>query len=536
MQKKVIVLSLTAVGIIILCFSVWFIFNRTNNDNPNSPNINSDDYQFVSGASGLQVTPVIEPTGETKEISAAGGDVQLDLTASATAKLALPAEALPGIHTIAINKISAITNLPAGMEFVSGVAVGPDGTLLDKPATLELTLPPDQLTDQIVGFAFSADGKEFHLQPIKLADGLVTMQLTGFSGYGVLVLPDNTTTPPAPTTIEMQAKQYIASIVLTSGKKTGSIDSDHLNKIKNILSGWYNSSVKPNLTVAINDETTLDAAVHEFISWQAMVQWFGLDSSFKSEIDQALNDIAMALNNASAKASKQCTAEKDPTQAVKLLHYSKMVQLLGLEGKAGISSDKINQQIKDCVNFELKITSNISSTASDVTTEVEASGTGAITFQDNMKLVGNAEVTVIRNQTVSMKPCTSNVPETWQINIPEFDLVTANTGAKFSLPIDLSLPVGDSLVWECGASLRDIVDDASVTIPISAWDFVLLHDDERVGELGESTSYLLPDWEMIGQGDVFAKKVYSRSINDPFGIGPITYHEKTTFELIPTPK
>ncbi|MFA6475322.1 MAG: hypothetical protein WCV88_03945 [Patescibacteria group bacterium] len=530
MLKKILLPLIIVAVIVLLGVSVWMLYFR----NPDT--ITNDNNIFQSNAQGLQVTAEVDPAGVTQDISSAGGEIQLDSSTDAAATLNLPEQALAGTESISLNNINTLTNLPSGMEFVLGVVVGPDGTLLDKPATLTLPVPAEQSAKNLVGFSYSGDGKDFQLYPISQDNNVATLQLTGFSGYGILVLPDNTTTPPAPTTIERQAKQYIASIVLSSGKKTGGVDSDHLGKIKNILTGWFNASVKPNLTAAVTDDSKLDAAVHEFISWQATVQWFGLDSSFQTEIDKSLNDIATAINNASAKASKQCTTDKDPTQAVKLLHYSKMVQLLGLEGKAGVSSDKINQMIKDCVNFELKITSHISMSAYDTISEIEASGTGTISYQDNMKLAGSAEVTVTRNQIVTMKPCTANVPETWTLTIPEFSIVTANTGSKFSMPLDLSLPVDGSLVWECGASLRDLVADASVTDPNNAWEFALLHDDERVGALGDPTSYVLPDWEMIGKGGVFAKKVYNRTVNNPFGIGNVTYQEQTTFELIPTPK
>ena len=71
------------------------------------------------------------------------------------------------------------------------------------------------------------------------------------------------------------------------------------------------------------------------------IQFFGLDSRFQGNINEALNLLASAIENASEKAHDSCVKDKDATKAVKLLRYKKIIELLGLEGKSGLSEAKI---------------------------------------------------------------------------------------------------------------------------------------------------------------------------------------------------
>ncbi len=486
--------------------------------------------QFDKNAKGQKVQPVVGATKTAKTIkSADGGTIQLEKST-----LALEKDALPATKEITVAKIDSIGGMDSSWRYVSGVQLGPDGTELDKLSTLKMEIPASANKDEIMGFSYDAGGKDFHLYPMKVEGQTANFNLTGFSGYGILILKDQNKYPDKPSTIQAQAEQYIEAISVDSQKRTGGIDTDASRRIKNILLGWYKSSVKSQLKDAETDDSKLEAALSEMKAWLIFTHSYFADADVP-EIEEAKNMAAIGVKNASEKASKACSTQKDPTQATKLMRYYKIAAGM-LEGRGGLSSAKIQEMIKKCVNFELKINSKIEVTMGGVTTYVDASGAGHLAVGDNAKLTGSGEINVTRNQIADMIPCTSNVPETWKYNIPDTDLVASKESSKFSLQIDLSFP-SNSLVYECGASIRKHVDDASVTDPNAAWDFYIYHMDEMLCEPNDvMNSYLLTDWQMGAPGSgVFATKKYDRTISPYPGV-PVSVKENTTFELIHTPK
>lgn len=509
MLKKIVTFTTAFILIALVILAIWLM--RSNNNTG----------LFTTNAKGLKVIVNTEPTGISKTITESGGEVK-----SAALTLKIPNKSIQDKQTVSVKKIISIKNLPKGAQFLSGADITPNGIKLDKSASLSLSLPAAKQNLKLIGFSYSADGKDFSFYPAKMSANTATFKLSGFSGYGILILKDDNVTLAPPSTIEKQAKSFIAAIAKKAALNTGGLSEDALSKIKNILRGWYNASVKPNLESAIDDPNKIDSSVHEFLSWKATAEFFGLDDSFKDEIYTSLDTIAEAIKKASEKAYKLAVKDKDPEQAVKLLRYAKLVQLLGLDGRAGVSSDKINDMVAKVLNFELKIKSRIITASQGAKKTVEASGQAAILFQKNMKLAGRGEVRATKyrlNSTVGK----SNVAEVWDINMPEFSLGVSKAGSKFSLLVDV-IPRHDDIVWDLSTKL------VTVTDANSAWSFDLLHLDELVDSSKPGT-YLLKDWQMLGKGGVYAKKVYNRSKPDQF-TGMSTYQEKTTLELIHKPR
>ncbi|MFH1236334.1 MAG: hypothetical protein V1685_05370 [Parcubacteria group bacterium] len=526
-NRNKIVVIIVIIVILLLASGWWWFFYRTGDETNTNGKTNTN--TVVTNAIGLQVEPTVQSEGVTKDLTTTGGEISLDL-ANNKAVLTVPEDALTTLTSLGMKEINSITGMPAGFEFLSGIEISPDGTQLERPATLTFDIPQDQASQKLIGFAYSSGGEDFQLFPLKINGAKVTLQLVGFSGHGILVLKDDQATPPEPSTIEKQAKQNIARIAAEGA----GIDEGQQNRIKNILRGWYNTSVKVNLAAAKTNADKFEAAFREFFSWKWMAEFFQLDGSFQAEIEQSYDDIAAAIKNASSKAFKDCQELQDPNKATKLFRYLKIIDLLGLDGRAGLDKEAIAEMAEKCLVFELNITIGDAYGSPEGMSEVDGEGSGSIAFQDNLKLSGSAEVTITRNQTVGLLPCTSNVPETYTVNIPEFSLATSTSGNNFSLLIELGSAPAD-LVWECGASARQYDPEATITDPNPAWMFDFLHEDERVEIKGDFASYLLKGWEIVNDKGVFARKVYNRTKNNPFGLGA-TFKENLTLELIHKPK
>ncbi len=515
MSKKLLVIILSSVVVLLVAgFLVWkFAFVKST--------------PFDKSAKGLQVSPVISTETANKLIDQTGGEVDLSVNGTIS-KLILPAKSVSGSTSIEIKKISSISGLPGGMDLISGNELGPDGLWLDMQADLKISLTSEQLSKKLIGFSYSGSGADFRFYPMKIVGGEATFKLSGFSGYGVLELKEDKAAPAAPSTIERQAQQFIANIVREGQSQSGGISSDQTNRIKNILTAWYNTSLKGNLKEAETTPDKIDSALHEYKSWLTMVQLFGLDDSFKSEIEVSMNSLALSIKNASAKASKVCTDQKDPNQASKLLRYYKISELMGLDGRSNLKSSDIQDMTKKCVRFKLTITSKQISGGSIDKGSVEASGEGAIVLDDSMQLTGSGQITVSNYfMNTTMPVCHGNAPEVWPFTIPSFSLSQSGTN-KLSLPFDLGTP--NNVVYDCSTDL------VTVTEPNSAWIFDLAHQDELQSSSETVGNYLLKDWEIVGKGEVFARKVYNRTVTPSQGMGMLTIQEQTTFELIHQPQ
>lgn len=521
-MKKNVVVVLAVLGVVLLLTGAAYFIWR---------NVLGHKDVFLTKSAGMAIGATIESAGESQSISSSGGNLALAMQSGDSTNLIIPDKALAAAEKISLKEITALDGAPKGLEFVAGVEVGPDGAWLDQPAEIQITIPSDKLEANLVGFSFSTDGKDFQLYPIKISDNIATLQLVGFSGYGILELTEDNATPTPPTTIEKQAKQYIAAIVAEGKGVRQEIDYGKTTRIKNILTAWYKTSVKPNLSEATKSEDKIDAALHEFLSFKATLEFFGLDDDFSAEIENSYNDLASAIKNGSEKSFKACVVEKNPEKAAKLLRYKKIIELLGLDGRQSLKEADLDTMVQKCVNFKLTITSTITTTTAITTNVTESSGEGTILFQDGMQLAGSASVTTASDQTAGMPPCSPNVPEVWNITIPEFSLATSSTGPKFSLEMILDFP-DDALVWTCPFT----GGEGELTDHNPAWIFDVLHQDEikSLNQADETITFLLPDWEISGKGGVFAEKVYTRSTPAPLGAG--TFKENTTFKLIHTPK
>lgn len=522
-KKTLYIVGGVLLAVILACLGGFFVWKYVLTKNGD----------FTLNAKGLKVQPTTNIAVKVSKdvVAADGASMEVD-NAGVKSTLNLDKASLPASSQITVTGLTAIANLPAGLQFATGVELGPDGTKLDKSSTLRLDLPAAVASQRIMGFSYSGTGGDLHFYPIKLENNTAIFSLDSFSGYGILVLQDENATPPPPSTIEKQAKQYIAAITKDAQRSDwGGLDQDHLRRIKNILTGWYNVSVKPGLKAAEGNEGKLDGAISEFISWQKCTQMFGLDDDFKAEIEASLNSAATGIKNASDKAGKACVSDKDPNQASKLMRYYAMTTLMDLDGRSGLSANKIQELIQKCVKFKINITSSVTVTYGGASTVIEASGQGTLVTDANMKLSGSGTVTTTRNQTLTLLPCTSSVPEVWPFTISDVSLGTSKAGSSLVLPFDLGSP--PDLDWECGASLRQLVDNASVVEGGAAWDWDLLHQDELLSHTETVGSYLIKGWTMGGGAGVYATKKYDRTVNT--GLSPATYKELTTLELVHTP-
>ncbi len=98
-------------------------------------------------------------------------------------ELAIAASSLPGPVPMELQPLASVTGNPIGAATILGVRFAPAGARLLTAAQLRIT-PPAGITAAI-GWGFAGDGSDFHLRPTTTASGVVTQEISRFTGAGV---------------------------------------------------------------------------------------------------------------------------------------------------------------------------------------------------------------------------------------------------------------------------------------------------------------------------------------------------------------
>lgn len=115
-----------------------------------------------------------------------GGQVAVTTASGAAMTLVIPAGALLSSHTIIVSPLASVTGFPLKGGVLAGAQIQPDGLLLARPATLNVTLPaPPAGGLKTYGFGYRHSGAELHLMKQSGSGTSLSLTLWHFSGAGV---------------------------------------------------------------------------------------------------------------------------------------------------------------------------------------------------------------------------------------------------------------------------------------------------------------------------------------------------------------
>lgn len=284
---------------------------------------------------------------------------------------------------------------------------------------------------------------------------------------------------------------------------------------------WYQRAIKPTLQSAVNnDQLTIDA-VHEFLVWRQGSQGLGFDTNeLKNEDNEGLLLSANAIRNAANKASQKCLRDKDPSMAGVLIKFYALTELLPINGLSGLNSQDIKEMALKCAKFEIKFTSRmLHRNTTGGSSEFQASGSIPLVIDQNFTLSGEGEIKT-NSYIFEGVSCTQSRPEIYHVKIQQAGFSAGNK-PQVTLFIDLGEELPD-ITATCPEEYGSIHMDGTI------WDgdFVEMHlDDHITGNI-----FKLTNWDILGKGGTYAKKVYQKTKN--LGV-PVT--EDTTLELIHRP-
>jgi len=391
-----------------------------------------------------------------------------------------------------------------------------------------------------MGFSYEKNGKDFCFYPITVRNNKAIFNINGFSGYGIINIGSSDGVPPRPSTIQAQAKQYIAQIIKgaqidMATKSSESLNEDQTRRIGNILKGWFNAALKPKLTAAEGNPDLTEDAAHEYLAWSQIVQGLGFDRELADENEQALNSLANSVKRGVDKTIDKCVQEKDPSLISRLFKLFKLATMLGLDGRNGLNVESIKERALKLASFELRIATSIHlkypQYSDDIfNANITGSGSVPLSINDNFMLTGSGNFSL---QKVDLN-----------INVPN-DIAITDTlsalayGFTEAINGDRSEPFVESYnIDVTPIQLNMSPDPKSVLINFSAayaggeepvWEEALkgCHPGVFSGGL-----YKITGWNLSGKGSVFATSTLTGNTR----IEGLDVKDTTTFELIFTPK
>lgn len=154
-------------------------------------------YRAVWGSPGPDPDPItVVPASDTlRSVRATLSSLPLVLSLTNSAgqiwRLELPADAAYAETAIEMSPLQQVGGWPLSAGLLGGVQFKPEGLLLRRVGTLTAVFPFKLAADS-GGFAFGADGADFHLYPTDLGSNTLVFPIQHFSGYGggVVTLKD----------------------------------------------------------------------------------------------------------------------------------------------------------------------------------------------------------------------------------------------------------------------------------------------------------------------------------------------------------
>ena len=322
---------------------------------------------FTPG-SGTSVTPQLDTANLVDAlIPEKGGQVTLTLPNGIAFKLTIPEGALLNDQEITLTPITRIDGMLLSGGLIAGVELQPEGLVLDKPATLTITVPRGYDVKQMVGIGYHSKGTGFHLD-LATGDGkTITMQIDSFSGHGAASGTkgdiSNQAGQPASSPADKTAQQTADAVQKCVGQDVANC----LPLIQQFID-TYKNQIKPDLQAAQSDDTLIDSAGAEFLKWWHDVEWLNLDEqitingtiyNLPGYINEGKKLFAKGLRNAFDQASKRCISQEDISQVTKMYNRLRVLALLADDSTPPYTLQTKWKDFEACSRYRLTFESNM---------------------------------------------------------------------------------------------------------------------------------------------------------------------------------
>jgi hypothetical protein len=184
-----------------------------------------------------------------------GGKLTATAADGSKITLTIPPDALAKSLTISMTPVRAVDGLPLSGGLLAAVQLAPEGLRMRKLVTLSIESTRSFSADELTGFAWLEDGKDFHLYPTNAAGSATAMKLMHFSGAGIgrgTAADRSAQSGRKPRSAEAAAEQELAK------KRKDPTDDDYAASLFEVLIYLVNECVNskewrylPELSVAV---------------------------------------------------------------------------------------------------------------------------------------------------------------------------------------------------------------------------------------------------------------------------------------------
>lgn len=498
-----------------------------------------DSVSDLGADSGFETTITLTDNTVSNQIGIAGGEVVLEGDNDIKSTLDISTDSLTSSTNISSTEIDSIE----GFEeyFVAGIDIKPDGKTLLEGGTITFDLPEDVAANSLIAFKYSEDGKDFHFYPSKVVNNSVELQITGFSGFGLMESDAKDNENVKPEREKSKAENDLAKLLSDIQKKQlediqYEASPEELEAILDLLKEWYEKSVLPMAKAAEGNDKKLNAAISEFIAWRGMVQFYGNDIELAFEISTARESMAKGIDNAIEKAGERCKKNSDLTEIPKMTDWLKVAQSNGLEEYMRVTFGHIEELINECAQFKLSFTSVFTTTTNKGVIDIDTAGEATISFDaDSGSFTGVGIYTIGGYYSDKFFCIPAAGAERRTLAIPFMSISFDEEKPDVTLVLELAEGNQSMLTYTCSGSGRTF----SLQTP-DPWIsfFHDAHKGEYVGGgsgtgLGDQLQltgqdYLIESWSP-GDGVNFATKSYTE-----YSANQTT--ENSKFDLIHVPK
>jgi hypothetical protein len=474
---------------------------------------------------GTSVTPKLDTANLVDAlIPEKGGQVTLTLPNGAAFQLTIPEGALLNDQEITMTPITRIDGMLLSGGLIAGVELQPEGLVLDKPATLTITVPRGYNVKQMVGIAYHGKGTGFHLD-LATGDGkTITMLIDSFSGHGAASGTkgdiSNQAGQPTGSPADATAQQMANAVQQCLGQ-----DVANCLPLIQQLSDTYQNQIKPDLQAAQNDDTRIDSAGAEFLKWWHDVESLSLDEeitingklyNLPSYISAGKALFSKGLRNAFDQASKRCISQEDISQVTKMYDRLRVLALLSDDTQPPYDLQTKWKDFEACSRYRLTFESNMTwNMGESMTIKADLKGSAIFRLdEEGMYIVYSTrnapgkltyqsfDITFSGASQQLNNLCTIDTSEvsgklTGALRLAHVDQATGNSVVD-PLPVLKPTAFGQNVPkWVCKSGNNSNFDVSSMLPELPLWEtgFFDMHKFLRMGDfVGKNYTVTDPYW------------------------------------------
>ncbi len=285
-------------------------------------------------------------TAQQALTAASGGTITATGADGTTYVLAIPAGALPADTTVSLTPIASISGLPLSGGLANGVQFGPEGLVLNTPATLTISPANPIPIAQLVGFGYTALGDHFHLEPTGGDGTTIIMAVPHFSGAGTAK-----GTAAEATALEQQSPPSSQDDILSEDEavlvtqyREGQIPvATYQSEIGQAISDYYQSVINPQLTAGLNSDAAFTSGAQAALSFLRQLEITGLIADAPPNLESEITDLLkQGFLNGMDRLTQACTNTQDYSLATKIVASERQGLLLGFVKEEDVDFSKFS--------------------------------------------------------------------------------------------------------------------------------------------------------------------------------------------------